>query len=154
MLVESGITLSVSTAQDDQEIIHKFNNNTDLQRYFSGLEVAGRIIYRTSYNDCCGNSHSHTGQCFFPNGTRIESTNSDSEVYVSRSEQIVELHFRNISNMDGIYRCTVADQQGQDQVCHFTLQTGMSIIITCIFEHPCYCFRYNNRKQFFCTNFL
>jgi hypothetical protein len=28
--------------------------------------------------------------------------------------------------MNGIYRCTVANQQGQDQACHFTLQTGMS----------------------------
>lgn len=132
MLIESGITLSVSTAQDNQEIIHKFNNNTDLQRYFSGLAVSGRIIYRTSYNDCCGNNHSHTGQCFFPkfNGTRIESTGSDSEVYVSRSEQTVELHFRNITNMTGIYHCTVANQQGQDQACYFTLQTGMSSIIT------------------------
>ena len=134
MLIESGITLSVSTAQDDQEIIHKFNNNTDLQRYFSGLAVAGRITYRTSYNDCCGNNHSHTGQCFFPHGTRIETTSSDSEVYVSRSEQTVELHFRNITNMDGIYHCTVANQQGQDQACHFTLQTGM-LLLLCIFYY-------------------
>ena len=131
MFIESGITLSVSTAQDDQEIVHKFNNNTDLQRYFSGLEVAGRIIYRTSYNDCCGNNHSHTGQCFFPNGTRIETTSSDSEVYVSRSEQTVEVHFRNITNMIGIYYCIVANQQGQDQACHFTLQTGMLSIKFC-----------------------
>ena len=144
MLIESGITLSVSTAQDDQEIVHKFNNNTDLQRYFSGLAVSGRIIYRTSYNDCCGNNHSHTGQCFFPQGTRIENISSDSEVYVSRSEQSVELHFENITNMTGIYHCTVADQQGQDQACYFTLQTGMSsIIITTMninFKHTCYCF--------------
>ena len=131
MLIESGITLSVSTAQDDQEIVHRFNNNTDLQRYFSGLAVSGKITYRTSYNDCCGNSHSHTGQCF-SNGTRIESTSSDSDVYVSRSEQTVELHFRNITNMTGIYHCTVADQQGQDQACHFTLQTGI-LLLLCIF---------------------
>ena len=124
---ESGITLSVSSTGDDQEIIHKFNNNTDLQRYFSGLNVSERviIIFRTSYSDCCGNNHSHIGQCFFPNGTRIEATSSDSEVYVSRSEQTSQLHFRNVTNMEGRYHCTVANQQGQDQACHFTLQTGI-----------------------------
>ena len=137
MLVESGITLSVSIAQDDQEIIHKFNNNTDLQRHFSGLAVSGRIIYRTSYNICCSNNHSRTGpQCFFPNGTRIETTSSDSEVYVSRSEQTVELHFRNVTNMDGIYHCTVANQQGQDQDCYFTLQTG-NTMLSIKFCHAC-----------------
>jgi hypothetical protein len=125
MHIEHGITLSVSTTQDDQEIIHKFNNNTDLQGYF---HESGKIVCRTSYSDCCGSNHSHTGQCFFPNGTRIESTSSDSEVYVSRSEQTVQLHFRNVTNMNGIYRCTVANQQGQDQACHFTLQTGMPSI--------------------------
>ena len=109
-------------------MIHKFNNNTDLQQYFSGPNVSERviIIFRTSYSDCCGNNHSHTGQCFFPNGTRIEATSSDSEVYVTRSEQTVELYFRNVTNMVGIYSCTVANQQGQDQDCHFTLQTTVT----------------------------
>lgn len=126
MLIESGITLSVSTTQDDQEIVHKFNNNTNLQRYFN---ESGKIVCRTSYSDCCGNNHSHTGQCFFPNGTRIIATSSDSEVYVNSSEQTVQLHFRNVTNMKGIYHCTVANQQDQDQACHFTLQTGMPLVI-------------------------
>ena len=118
----------MGTEQDDEETIHKFNNNTDLQPYyyyyFSRPIVPGRVIFRTSYSDCCGNNHSHTGQCFFPNGTRIVATSSDSEVYVSRREQTIELHFRNITKMKGAYHCTVANQQGQDQACHFTLQTG------------------------------
>ena len=134
--LESGITLSVGTAQHDEEIIHKFNNNTDLQQYFSQSVVSGRVIFRTSYNDCCGNNHSHTGQCFFPNGTRIETTSSDSEVYVSRTEQTVELHFRNVTNMNGTYHCTIANQQGQDQAYSFTLQTGMPLILL-HHEHAC-----------------
>ena len=129
-MIESGVTLSISTLQSNEsdEIIQKFNNNTSLQGYFSG-SVSGRIAYRTSYSNCCTTSHLLTGECFFPNGTRIVATSSDSSVYISRSEQKIQLHFQNVTNMNGIYHCTVPNLQGHDQSFHFIFQAGLLPII-------------------------
>ena len=126
-MIESGVTLSISMPQSDEETIHKFNNNTNLQGYFSQSTISGRIIYQTSYNDCCTNNHLHTGEWFFPNGTRIVATSSDSSIYTSRSQQEVQLHFRkfNMTDSNGIYSCIVPNLEGQDQSFHFTLQRGL-----------------------------
>lgn len=121
-MTESGVTLSISATESNEEVIQKFSNNTSLQRYFSQSVISGRITYRTSYSDCCTNNHSHTGECFLPNGTRISS---NSEIYINRSEQKIQLHFQNGSNMTGIYQCIVPDQYGQNQHFHFTLQAGL-----------------------------
>ena len=34
-MIDSGVTLSISASESDEEVIHKFNNNTSLQGYFS-----------------------------------------------------------------------------------------------------------------------
>ena len=124
-MIDSGVTLSISASESDREVIHKFSNNTSLQRYFSqsAIVTSGRITYRTSYSDCCANNHSHTGECYFPNGTTI-AISSNLEVYISRNEQKIQLHFQNVTNVTGIYQCMVPDQQGQIQQFHFTLQAG------------------------------
>ena len=126
-MIDSGVTLSISALESDKEVIRKFSNNTrlSLRQYLSqpGIVTSGRITYRTSYSDCCANNHSYTGECYFPNGTII-AISSNLEVYISRNKQKIQLHFQNVTNVTGIYRCMVPDQQGQNQRFHFTLQAG------------------------------
>ena len=123
-MIDSGVTLSISASESDEEVIHKFNNNTSLQGYLSQSAISERITYQTSYSDCCANNHSHTGECYFPNGTII-AISSNLEVYISRNKQKIQLHFQNVTNVTGIYQCMVPDQHGQNQRFHFTLQAGL-----------------------------
>ena len=123
---ESGVTLSVGASEVDEEIINKFNNNTSLQRYFSSSVVSGRVVFRTSYRDCCTINHLHTGECFFPNGTKIVATSLDlGAYYITRHEQKLQLHFQNTTNnINGTYFCTLPDLQGHNQTFYFSLKSG------------------------------
>lgn len=82
-------------------------------------------MFRTSYRDCCTINHLHTGECFFPNGTKIVATSLDlGAYYITRHEQKIQLYFQNTTNINGMYYCTLPDLQGHNQAFYFSLKSG------------------------------
>ena len=58
------------------------------------------------YTDSFGQSA--IGNCFFPNGTRVPSSGSQSDLHRTRGNMVVFLHRRR-GGVDGIYGCEVPD---------------------------------------------
>ena len=79
----------------------------------------------TDLDSCCSGSQGvHRGDWYFPDGTRLQFSNEDGDIYEQREAQRVDLRRRNNANSpSGIYRCTI--QTDADTMNRKTIYTGV-----------------------------
>ena len=72
-----------------------------------------------------GANGSVRGDWYFPNGTRVLSTNDDSEIYGSRGEMVVRMNRRG-GGEEGIYHCEIPDAMNVTQTIYIGVYTASS----------------------------
>ena len=63
------------------------------------------------------------GNWFFPNGTRVPSSDKQSDFHRTRGDMAVLLHRRR-GGEDGVYYCVVPDKEGNDQTTYIGVYTA------------------------------
>ena len=76
-------------------------------------EGGDALLCKTNLTTCCrtsdtGEMGNALGNWFFPNGSRVPSSRSQSLFFRSRGEMAVHLH-RKRGEAEGIYRCVIPD---------------------------------------------
>ena len=85
---------------------HSYVNLTEV----GGDHLDGRnsVQHHTDLRTCCNATQGDDrGDCFFPNGERLNFTGNDGDIFEARHPQQVNLHRRNNDKTSGIYRCTI-----------------------------------------------
>ena len=65
------------------------------------------LLCVTNQTDCC-RFGSTKGNWYFPNGSRVASSNAEQDFYRDRGQSVVHLKRRR-GGVDGIYRCEILD---------------------------------------------
>ena len=89
------------------------------------------LLCLTEYSTCCrkefnGAMGSAIANWFFPNGTRVPSTDNQWDFYRTRGQSAVLLHRRR-GGEDGVYRCDISDAMNIIQTIYigvYTAETG------------------------------
>ena len=80
----------------------------------------------TNLRNCCRLSHTDQpvlGNWFFPNGTRVPSSDSEWDFHRDRGQSVVHLHRRR-GGEEGIYRCEIPDIEHVTQTIYIGVYTG------------------------------
>ena len=87
------------------------------------------LLCVTDQRNCCKSSHTVMGNTFgnwyFPNGTRVPSSDSKWDFYRSRGQSVVRLHRRR-GGEDGIYHCVILDSLSVTQTIFIGVYTANS----------------------------
>ena len=63
------------------------------------------------------------GDWYFPDGTRVLSTNDNSEIYETRDQSVVRMNRRG-DGEDGIYHCEIPDSMNVNQTIYIGVYTS------------------------------
>ena len=95
-------------------------------------EGGNALLCLTNYTDCC-QSPNYTGDMgnairnwYFPNGSRLLSSRSQSVIFRSRSQMAVHLQRRR-GGVEGIYHCEIRDAMNVTQTIYigvYSVSTG------------------------------
>ena len=82
-------------------------------------EGDGALVCITNLTACCrppytGEMRYATGNWFFPNGTRVPSSGSQSDFHRTRGQMVIRMHRRR-GGEDGIYHCEIPDAENVTQ---------------------------------------
>ena len=73
-----------------------------------GIAAGSSVQCHTDLDTCCSSAQGDDrGDWYFPNGNRLQFSNSPGGIYESRPAQRVDLHRRNNAATSGIYRCDI-----------------------------------------------
>ena len=95
-------------------------------------EGDGALLCITNLTACCrppytdGEMRSVVGNWFFPNGTKVPSSGSQSDFHRTRGQMVVQMHHRR-GGEDGIYRCEIPDAENVNQTIYigvYSASTG------------------------------
>ena len=75
----------------------------------------------TNLSACCGSGSN--ANWFFPNGTKVPSTDKMWDFYRTRGQMVVRL-FRRRGGVDGIYRCEITDSVNVTQTIYIGVYTA------------------------------
>ena len=82
-----------------------------------GTPENNRVSCHTNRDTCCSYAQGpDRGDWFFPNGTRLDFSNSGGDIYQMRGAQRVSLLRRNTRNVPGIYHCNITITPGSDPI--------------------------------------
>ena len=82
------------------------------------------LLCLTEYSTCC--KQPALGNWFFPNGTRVPSTDNQWDFHRTRGDMVVLLHRRE-GGEDGVYCCEIPDAMNIIQTIYigvYTAETG------------------------------
>ena len=88
------------------------------------------LLCMTNFTACCvppytGDKRSAIGNWFFPNGTRVPSSDNQWDFHRGRGKMAVQLHRRG-GGEDGIYRCEIPDSMNVLQTIYIGVYTADS----------------------------
>ena len=83
------------------------------------------LLCRTDITDCCRPPYSDfSGNWFFPNGTRVVSSDDQWDFHRTRGQSVVRL-LRRRGGADGIYRCEIPVPQSDAENVTQTIFIGV-----------------------------
>ena len=87
----------------------------------------GALLCRTNLTACCrppySGAGSATGNWFFPNGSRVPSTDTQWDFYRTRGQMELALQRRR-GGVDGIYSCEILDLMNVTQTIYIGVYTA------------------------------
>ena len=87
----------------------------------------GALLCRTNLTACCRPPYtgagSATGNWFFPNGSRVPSTDTQWDFYRTRGQMELALQRRR-GGVDGIYSCEILDLMNVTQTIYIGVYTA------------------------------
>ena len=86
------------------------------------------LLCKTNYSACCGRSGMMPalGNWYFPNGSRVPSTDRQRDIYRTRGQMVVRMNRRR-GGVEGIYRCEIPDAMNVTQTIYigvYSASTG------------------------------
>ena len=101
-------------------------------------EGGDALLCMTNLTTCCrssdsGGNKSVLGNWFFPNGTRVPSSNTQWDIHRSRGHMVVRLNRRR-GGEEGVYRCEIPDTMNVTQNIYigvYSASTGEWWILFC-----------------------
>ena len=123
-------------------------------------EGDGALICITNLAACC-QSRPAIGNWFFPNGTKVPGSGSQSDFHRTRGQMVIRMHRRR-GGEDGIYHCEIPDVENVNQIIYigvYSASTGEWHIYTSVlFSHSLHKESTNSPisvvtmlKQIYCT---
>ena len=100
-----------------------YQNNSIVTLENIGVE-RDALLCMTNFTACCQHPYS-IGNWFFPNGTRVPSSGSQSDFYRTRRQMMVPLHRRR-GGEEGIYHCEIPVSTNINQTIFIGLYTANS----------------------------
>ena len=90
------------------------------------------LLCITNYTACCRPPYTSEmgpqalGNWFYPNGTRVQSSDAQWDFHRTRGQMVVHLHRRR-GGVEGIYRCEIPDAMNVNQTIYigvYSASTG------------------------------
>ena len=84
------------------------------------------LLCITTLTACCNDNSSALGNWFFPNGTKVPSSDEEWDFHRTRGQSVVLLHRRR-GGVEGIYRCEIPDAMNVNQTIYigvYSASTG------------------------------
>ena len=106
-----------------------YQNNSCVALEDIGNSNTDSLLCRTNSTNCCRSSDSNSGNAlghwFFPNGTKVPTgtTKSDLDLHRTRGKMVVRMHRRR-GGEEGIYRCEIPDSTDVTQIIYIRLYTA------------------------------
>ena len=100
-----------------------YRNNSLVTLEYIG-EGGDALLCMTEYSTCC--KQPDRGNWFFPNGTRVPTSNNQWDFHRTRDQMVVLLQRRR-GGEDGVYRCEILDELNVTQTIYigvYTASTG------------------------------
>ena len=115
---KSNVTLVLSSLPGAADVRFSLKSTIYQNNSVVTLEDIGEgddaLLCITDQRNCCRYPHTGemgplvSGNWFFPDGTRVPSSNSQWDIYRNRGQSVVRLHRRR-GGEEGIYHCEIPD---------------------------------------------
>ena len=104
--------------------IYYNNSRVNLEEIGEGQNA---LLCVTNLRTCCQPSYATTflGNWFFPNGTRVPSSDANWDFHRSRGHMVILLH-RKRGGKEGIYHCEIPDSTTMKQTIYIGVYTPKS----------------------------